>query len=81
MILRYVVFERTVGAKSWTIAVKKSIDRGDGIGDFQLPAMFARLSLAREFVKNVQSKRRGWWGGIPDQRPIESKIIKCALPE
>lgn len=80
MILRYVVFERTVGAKSWTIAVKKSVDLGDGLGDFHVPAMFARWALARAFVKNVQSKRLGWWNGKPNQRPMESKIIKCVLP-
>ena len=80
MILRYVVFERTVGAKCWTIAVKKSIDKGDGAGDFQLSAMFHRLNLARKFVKEVHSKRRGWWGGKPNQRPMESKIVKCVLP-
>jgi len=83
MILRYVVFERTVGAKSWTIASKLSLAaaRGDKFGDFTVPAMFHRLNLARKFVRDVQSKRRGWWGGKPNQRPIESKIIKCILPE
>ncbi len=81
MMLRYVVLERTVGAKSWTIAFKRSIDKGDGIGDFDVPAMFHRLNLARKFVREVQSKRRGWWGGKPNQRPMESKIIKCMLPE
>ena len=80
MILRYVVFERTVGAKSWTIAFKPSLYKGDGSRDFNVPAMFHRFDSARKFVKNVQKKRRGWWGGVPDQRPIESKIIKCVLP-
>ena len=80
MILRYVVFERTVGTKSWRIAVKKSIDKGDGAGDFHLPAVFRRFNSARKFVKEVQSKRRGWWDGKPNQRPMESKIVKCVLP-
>ena len=82
MILRYVVFERTVGTKSWTIASKLSLEaeRGDKFGDFDVLAIFHRLNLARKFVKEVQSKRRGWWDGKPNQRPMESKIVKCVLP-
>ena len=80
MILRYVVFERTQGAKSWTIAHKRSVDKGDGQGDFTVPAMFHKRCLAEAFVLTVQSHRRGWWHGKPDQRPMESKIIKCVLP-
>ena len=82
MILRYVVFERTVGSKSWTIASKLSIEaaRGDRFEDFAVPAMFHRLNLAMEFVNEVQSERRGWWDLKPNQRPMESKIVKCVLP-
>jgi len=86
---RFVVFERPKGGKSWTIAYKESKEADrvlkdgstDGFGDFTVPAMFHRLDLAEKWVKDVHSKRLGWWGGKPDQRPMEAYIADVPVPQ
>jgi len=80
---RIVVFERVQGGKSWTIASKESkeSDRNDGFGDFTIPALFSRMDLAEKWVKNEHSKRRGWWGGKPNQRPMEAFIADVPVPQ
>lgn len=67
----YVVFERTQGAKCWTLAHK----------DSDTPACFRNINAAEDWVANVHSKRKGWWGGKPDQRPMQSHIAVIELPE
>lgn len=70
---QYVVFERTQGSKCWTIAMKK-------LPGTRIPAYFHRKDLAKAFVRDVQSKRLGWWDGKPNQRPMESLIAAVKLP-
>ena len=69
---RYVVFERTKGSKCWTIAHHE---------ERNVPAQFSCLSCAWKWVADVHSKRRGWWGGKPNQRPMEAHIAEIDLPE
>lgn len=87
---RYVVFERVQGSKSWTIATKpvppitnlpehlKCLETDEITF---IPAMFHLYELAEKFVNEIQSKKLGWWGGIPSQRPFESHIAEVDCPD
>ncbi len=70
----YLVFERTQGSKCWTIAFKTA-RYGDPI-----PAVFLKRERAEDWVAEVHSKKLGWWGGKPNQRPMEAHIAEIVLP-
>ena len=80
---RYIVFECVKmkpheGASSWTIA-HRDPRRFDGELLPGTPACFSKRIHAREWVRDVHSKRLGWWHGKPNQRPMVAKIVKCEL--
>lgn len=74
---RYVVFYRTQGSKSWCVAMKNAI----GKPKMRLPAEFHKRENALKFIKTEIETKKGWWGGVPNQRPYEGCIITVTLPK
>jgi len=76
MSVSYVVFERTLGSKCWTLAYKEHwSDKTD-----TMPAIFSSRLAAKRWVRDVHSKRLGFWGGKPDQRMMEAHIAEVQHP-
>lgn len=75
----WIVLERTEGCTCWTIAFKNpEVIQGHKA---VVPCNFHKRELAEAWVREVHSKRRGWWGGKPNQRPMQSCIVEVELPE
>ncbi len=72
----YVVFECPQGSATWTVA-----RRDPTVGGVATTAHFLKRDVAERFCSEVMSKRRGWWGGKPDQRPMEWHIAEVELPD
>ncbi|MEI6148945.1 MAG: hypothetical protein WCS01_07595 [bacterium] len=72
----YIVFECPQGSACWTVAHRDP--NGAGIAT---TAHFHKKELAERFCSEVMSKRKGWWGGKPDQRPMDWHIAEVDLPD
>ena len=71
---RFIVLERPEGSKCWTLASKNEVGG-------MLKATFSTRTRAEEWVRDVHSKRLGWWRGVPDQLPMQAHIAEVRLPE
>ena len=87
---RYIVFERCVGTQSWTIAHKavppirnlpEHLKQFETDRETMVPAVFHLQEKAEDFVAEVKQTHRGWWAGIPDQRPMEACVACVDLPD
>jgi hypothetical protein len=72
----YVVFECPQGSVTWTVA-----HREPTVGFIGRTAHFSTRECAERFCAEVMSKRRCWWGGQPDQRPMDWHIAEVELPD
>lgn len=72
---RYLVFEKPEASKTWTIAFM-------AIPKFErmTPADFIKRENAEAWVRDVHSKRLGWWEGKPNQVPLQAHIAEVELP-
>ena len=70
---RYIVFERTMGSKCWTLVHVLFNGR-------YFPATFAKRKSATIVAKEIK-KKMGWWGGMPNQRPMQVYVATIKLPK
>lgn len=86
---RYLVFARTIGTQSWTLAHKmmppiqnlpEHLKQFETTEETAIPAVFWKKESAELFAETIRKEWLGWWAGVPDQRHMEAYVAEVDLP-